>query len=220
MCKLTNKTFPIVNMSARLIFDPDLTQEEEPKEAYTIDQWLSTYEWILHEFQESGKVPPCHSSGQKCVAYCIGPVICTPCVSWSAVWRILAFPLICLCGNPLKSCTANKCTVISDACVHEFYHELGKSVKVAFPFPPKPMDTFSDADLSRYIIVLRKALTLLEPSSTRICEKRYQIPMRARYELADACFHGPPAKVTPIIRALLMDAMRIKKATLFNGNTF
>lgn len=45
------------------------------------------------------------------------PLACLPCIVWSAIWRLIACPFVCMTYGGEYACGDNGCTSVSDACV-------------------------------------------------------------------------------------------------------
>lgn len=172
-----------------------------------VTDWLLCYEQILDAFIKKGHVPPAFTKDQKCIAHCIGPVMCCPCLSWSVVFRGLFCPFLCLMLGPKSMCAANSCTRVPDAFINEYYHSLGANIKVPFVYHPLGLNHFTDSELDRYIRVLRRSLSILSLDGLGSREKK-RLNYKSLYYLADACFHCVPAKAPDVIGSLLINAFR------------
>lgn len=180
-----------------------------------VHDWLTCYERILEEFNKNGRVPPSFTRDQKCIAHCIGPILCCPCLTWSSFFRVLLSPFVCLLMGPKGMCDGNACTKAPDVFVREYYHLLGAYTKVPSVTPPQSLDIFTDKDLDRYIRILRRSLAIITLDGFNTKEKR-KLNYKSIYDLSDSCFHCLPANAPPIIGNMLIEAMRTKEARKYN----
>ena len=58
-----------------------------------------------------------YNKGQKIFMKSSMSLACLPCIVWSAVWRFIACPFVCMTYGSEYACGDNGCTSVSDACV-------------------------------------------------------------------------------------------------------
>ncbi len=181
----------------------------EQKVIISVNDWLGCYERILDEFSRKGRVPPSFTKDQKCIAHCIGPILCCPCIAWSTFFRVLLSPFMCLLTRTQGMCGGNVCTRAPDVFVREYYHLLGAYIKVPCVTPPRDLNLFTDEDLDRYIRILRRSLAIITLDGFNAKEKK-KLNYKVIYDVSDACFHCLPANAPQIISNLLIEAMRTR----------
>ncbi len=66
--------------------------------------------------------------------WCLTPVICLPCIVWSAMWRCVACPFQCLFYGPHMCISNNGCTDPTDQCVKSSCSVFDQQVKPALEY--------------------------------------------------------------------------------------
>jgi len=86
----------------------------------TPSQCFNMFVEDIKNIEEKGKVVKRKQFG-KGVRYChygvCIPIICSPCITWSALWRVICCPISFLISGPSLSCSSNNITKISDKCI-------------------------------------------------------------------------------------------------------
>lgn len=90
-------------------------------------QWLDDLECIVRNFIENDnniKPPYYYSTGVRILNIGCLPVVCAPCITWSAIWRIICCPIACCSRGAGHMCAGNSCTNVSDGCVSAYVKDI------------------------------------------------------------------------------------------------
>lgn len=135
--------------------------------------WVANATLVLDFYEKNNKtLPKKHSLPTRCVFCGAVVVCCLPCLSWSAFWRIIVCPCMCLCKGPGFACSNNGCTDGTDQLVFDMLKE-----KEATSMIDKLIIENENHD--DVIFVLRRVKVLLEAT---------KIYSSDNYNLCDALF--------------------------------
>lgn len=63
-------------------------------------------------------------------------VYCSPCYTWSTLWRIIYCPFQCMFNEPVYMLSGNNCTKLSDSCIETCFESIDLTYgKIKTPFP-------------------------------------------------------------------------------------
>lgn len=161
--------------------------------------WISAAEGVLDEGDRIGEHPPYsyRAPGRYCGALCTG-VCCFPCVTWSALWRLVACPFQCILNGPGAMCSNNPLTSLSDRLVEAQCHQVYSRRK----FPALAFKSLSSEERDRFLRVVDRVDALIKAAIK-------DGTMRLAYELCDAYVEPLcTVSVTPVHAAVVLDRLR------------
>lgn len=134
------------------------------------------------------------SKPSRCVAKFVTlPCCCSPCVLWSAGWRLGCMPCSVFTGGCERICSNNGCTKCSDECVATAYK--GVDAKAVVPALGRPYESLAQEQIRRVLAIMQRTRTLLNAPD---------IDLKRRYVMAAVLGPALVASDTPfgVINAL------------------
>lgn len=87
--------------------------------------WIVAFRAAITSIIETGNTPYSHSTCSRITAFACCPLCCGVCISWSVIWRCIAFPFVCLLSKG-AACGGNGCTECSDIAVAAYVDDINK----------------------------------------------------------------------------------------------
>jgi hypothetical protein len=121
----------------------------------------SIVSWIKHveatlESADAQRTHPAfkHSLATRIVNTSIFPICCGPCIVWSIVWRVIAYPFRCICYGS-DACGSNVLTQGTDEAISVFMTDVFGRASIAAA-PPVNVSTLSDDEKMRLMHIIER----------------------------------------------------------------
>lgn len=168
--------------------------------------WVAKAQRTIDHIREHGRAPMQHSSYNRLFGGLMLGICCSPCLTWSIVWRVLLCPIQCCMNGPTFACSDNHCTHISDNCIVSSIDSLNNTQMDKIPFPLKTPE-----DKSTVLGVLTRLAAIFSVNAEKPCiyaVEHYVLTDTFHPCLVTLTSHHSPAKYSgssPTAMASLID---------------